>query len=41
MKAMTDSYAADGYLAVCPAMFDRAEKWRRYGIRPGYHGQGA
>lgn len=32
MKAMTDSYAADGYLAVCPAMFDRAEK----GVDMGY-----
>ncbi len=26
MRRMTDGFAADGYLAICPALFDRAER---------------
>ncbi len=32
MKAVTDAFAEDGYLAICPAFFDRKER----GIELGY-----
>ena len=32
MRRVTDGYAADGYLAICPALFDRAER----GVDLGY-----
>lgn len=32
MRAVTDGFAADGYLAICPALFDRAQR----GVDLGY-----
>src|SRR5215470_5619110 len=32
IRAVTDGYAADGYLAIAPALFDRAER----GFESGY-----
>jgi carboxymethylenebutenolidase len=34
IKAVTDGYAADGYLAIAPAMFDRVQKGLDIGYTP-------
>ena len=34
IRAVADGYAADGYLAIAPALFDRAQRGVEYGYTP-------
>ncbi len=38
MRSVTDGFAADGYLAICPGYYDRVQRNFEVGSDPGRHG---